>query len=382
MKILWIAVLCAIMAPVPAHAISRGVIREVINKNFDLGSHKLKNPKQECLATAPSVSDTDECRTYCNSADDKLYRSCNGGAYAEFGAGSGATSGGTVTQVDTDAVTDETFCRYDGTTGNVCQDSQTTETDAGDVTIAGSLTTGKAACNTNTDCNAIVGHENDGTGTPGCSDPKFTDTYGFTDIAAADGTVDTVFCEDGVQILDMSNTGAVPGTDSVGTVQLNDGTDNTPVIGECVKVAADTSEVAYMPCVADGAITSARILDGAVSSDDLAPANEIFTLPLFRLTPGVENFLSIDRAPTGQNRTITEVWCETDTGTADIELQIDDGTPADVMGADLQCTTSGASDSTSLTGDWDATWTLDYHITATASTPGKLSLIVSYTIDE
>jgi hypothetical protein len=43
--------------------------------------------------------------------------------------------------------------------------------------------------------------------------------------------------------------------------------------------------------------------------------------------------------------TITEVWCETDTGTVNLDLQIDDDTPADVMGTDLVCASTAVSDS-------------------------------------
>jgi hypothetical protein len=45
----------------------------------------------------------------------------------------------------------------------------------------------------------------------------------------------------------------------------------------------------------------------------------------------------------GRTYRITEVWCESDAGTPTINLQRDDGTPADVLTANLSCSTAGAT---------------------------------------
>ena len=49
--------------------------------------------------------------------------------------------------------------------------------------------------------------------------------------------------------------------------------------------------------------------------------------------------------------TITEIWCEGDNAAGStLDLQIDDGSPADVAGADLDCDDTPATDNTGLTG--------------------------------
>lgn len=77
--------------------------------------------------------------------------------------------------------------------------------------------------------------------------------------------------------------------------------------------------------------------------------------------------------------TITEVFCETDTGTVDFDFQIDDGTPADVMGTDLVCDASGETDNTSITGSMAVGDRLDFAITSVATTPTRLTACVVYT---
>lgn len=77
--------------------------------------------------------------------------------------------------------------------------------------------------------------------------------------------------------------------------------------------------------------------------------------------------------------TITRVWCETDTGTVTMDVQIDDGTPADVMGTDLTCDATGEVDTTSLTGSMADGDRLDWAITSVASSPVRLTVCVEYT---
>lgn len=66
---------------------------------------------------------------------------------------------------------------------------------------------------------------------------------------------------------------------------------------------------------------------------------------------------------------ITELWCESDQ-TIDWDLQVDDGTPADVNGADIQCA-AGEAEDTTLSGDTTvaAGEELDLEVTSVASTP-------------
>jgi hypothetical protein len=86
---------------------------------------------------------------------------------------------------------------------------------------------------------------------------------------------------------------------------------------------------------------------------------------------------SVWRAPVAL--TITEVWCETDTGTVNLDIQIDDGSPADIMGSDLVCASTAVSDSSSLTGSMAAGDRLDFAITSVASSPTRLTACVVYT---
>lgn len=88
---------------------------------------------------------------------------------------------------------------------------------------------------------------------------------------------------------------------------------------------------------------------------------------------------SLWRAPAAI--TITEVWCETDTGTVNMDLQIDDGTPADVMGTDLVCASTAVSDSSGLTGSMADGDRLDLAITSVASSPTRLTVCAEYTYD-
>ena len=72
--------------------------------------------------------------------------------------------------------------------------------------------------------------------------------------------------------------------------------------------------------------------------------------------------------------TIDRVSCETDTGTAGMDIQIDDGTPADVMGTDLDCDSDGESDEVSLTGTMAEDDSIDIVLGTVATDPTRLSL--------
>ena len=88
---------------------------------------------------------------------------------------------------------------------------------------------------------------------------------------------------------------------------------------------------------------------------------------------------SVFRAPAAL--TISEVWCETDTGTVDLDLQIDDGSPADVMGTDLTCASTAVSDSTGLTGAMADGDRLDIEITSVATNPTRVTVCAEYSFD-
>jgi len=92
-----------------------------------------------------------------------------------------------------------------------------------------------------------------------------------------------------------------------------------------------------------------------------------------------DDFNSIWRNSSASNYTMTEMWCESDQ-TVNLDLQIDDGTPADVNGSDLSCTSSEAED-TSLSGDTTLATNeeLDLAITSVSGTPTWVSVCWTYT---
>lgn len=92
-----------------------------------------------------------------------------------------------------------------------------------------------------------------------------------------------------------------------------------------------------------------------------------------------DDIQSVYRAPAAL--TITEVWCETDVGTVTMDVQIDDGTPADVMGVDLVCDTTGEADSTSLTGGMADGDRLDWLIASVATAPKRVTVCIEYDFD-
>lgn len=80
--------------------------------------------------------------------------------------------------------------------------------------------------------------------------------------------------------------------------------------------------------------------------------------------------------------TITGMWCESDQ-TVNMDLQLDDGTPADINGADLVCDSTPADD-TDLGGDTGAGAgeRLDLVITSVSGTPTWVSICFDFTYDD
>ena len=80
--------------------------------------------------------------------------------------------------------------------------------------------------------------------------------------------------------------------------------------------------------------------------------------------------------------TITGMWCESDQ-TVNMDLQLDDGTPADINGTDLVCDSTPADD-TSMGGDTGAAAgeRLDLAITSVSGTPTWVSICFDFTYDD
>jgi len=84
----------------------------------------------------------------------------------------------------------------------------------------------------------------------------------------------------------------------------------------------------------------------------------------------------------GQGITITEVWCESDAGTPSINLQRDDGTPANILSANLSCSTSGATGTIDAAEDNVAnTERIDFVMVAAGGTARRITLAIKFTID-
>jgi hypothetical protein len=82
---------------------------------------------------------------------------------------------------------------------------------------------------------------------------------------------------------------------------------------------------------------------------------------------------------------ITSVKCRTDTGTSTINLQRNDGTPANIMSSNLVCTTSGAT-STSFTSGEDAIALgnmIDFVMVtaATSGAPKRITVTLTVVVD-
>jgi hypothetical protein len=87
----------------------------------------------------------------------------------------------------------------------------------------------------------------------------------------------------------------------------------------------------------------------------------------------------------GQGITISEVWCETDTGTSTINIQRDDGSPANILSSNLVCSTTGASASTFSGTEHQiaSTQRIDLVMVtaATSGTPHRVMVSIKYTLD-
>jgi hypothetical protein len=80
---------------------------------------------------------------------------------------------------------------------------------------------------------------------------------------------------------------------------------------------------------------------------------------------------------------ITEVWCESDAGTPSVNLQKDDGSPANILSSNLSCSTSGAT-STSFTSGEDALAAgdkIDFVMVTAGGTAKRVTIGIKATLD-
>lgn len=80
--------------------------------------------------------------------------------------------------------------------------------------------------------------------------------------------------------------------------------------------------------------------------------------------------------------TITAVWCESDGGTPSINLQRDDGSAANLLSANLSCSTAGAAGTIDTIEDnFAAGNILDFVMVTAGGTAKRVTVSVEYTVD-
>jgi hypothetical protein len=86
----------------------------------------------------------------------------------------------------------------------------------------------------------------------------------------------------------------------------------------------------------------------------------------------------------GQAITITEVWCACDAGNPTIQLQKDDGAPADMLTANLACSAGAGASTTNFVAGESAIADgnrLDFKMVAAGGVAKRVTIFVKYTLD-
>lgn len=141
-----------------------------------------------------------------------------------------------------------------------------------------------------------------------------------------------------------------------------------------------TTEIAGLDISDDTNLTAGRSL--TLSGDSVIADAELYTdtkCIWFEDPVAEDDFNSIWRNSTANAVTLTEIWAESDQ-TVNFDLQIDDGTPADVNGTDIS-PAAGEAEDTSLSGDTTLAVDeeLDLAITSVSGTPTWVSICWTYT---
>lgn len=219
------------------------------------------------------------------------------------------------------------------------------------------------------------------------------------------GTTYTMVEEDAGRLLTLSNASAIAVTlPQAGTTGFEDGSwfPLKNIGAGTVTVTPTTSTIdggatlvllsgQWASIYSDG--TNYRSLFSTDDHDALTnfAANEHTSVGQFGFMLGADNgdvLVDGDDQPTifanrlGFGVTITEVWCESDAGTPIINLQRDDGTPADVLSSNLTCTTSGATGTIDTDEDNVAnTNKIDFVMVTAGGVAKRVSVFVKYSID-
>lgn len=122
-------------------------------------------------------------------------------------------------------------------------------------------------------------------------------------------------------------------------------------------------------------ITTSEITDDTITHADIADSDQATTMCIYIEDPTADDDLaSIWANKTANDFLLTEIWAESDQTVA-FDLQVDDGTPADVNGTDIT-PAAGEAEDTSLSGDTTvaAGEELDLVVTSVTNTPTWVSI--------
>jgi len=155
-------------------------------------------------------------------------------------------------------------------------------------------------------------------------------------------------------------------------------------VNHVAHATAATGVVAYSPVV------SADITDGTVAVVDVAAILKTRQFGFMLGADGGAVLTDADDQPTiffnslGQGITITNVWCDCDGGTPIIQLQKDDGSPANILTGNLTCASgSGASTTNFVSGEnaIASTNRVDFVMVTAGGTAKRVTVSVAYTLD-
>ena len=157
-------------------------------------------------------------------------------------------------------------------------------------------------------------------------------------------------------------------------------TDAIAVAGDTGAVTLGALTAGVVKSDANGLLSSATVDTGDITNDtithaNIADADQASTACIYIEDPTADDDLnSIWANKTANDFLLTEIWAESDQ-TVNFDLQVDDGTPADVNGTDIS-PAAGEAEDTSLSGDTTvaAGEELDLAVTSVASTPTWVSI--------
>ena len=153
--------------------------------------------------------------------------------------------------------------------------------------------------------------------------------------------------------------------------------DGASALAEVFRITSDGA----VECT--GCIDSSDIEDESITHADIADEDQEFTQCKYIESPTADDDLKSLWANKTQNDwLILEIWGESDQ-TVNFDLQVDDGTPADVNGTDIS-PAAGEAEDTSLSGDTTlaAGEELDLAVTSVSGSPTWVSICATFqTVD-